>query len=88
MFVQVQAAAIDAERHRGEGSRHARHRSAALLATPLPTARPSLAARLRRHLRRDDHELTTYPCRLPDGTIGLTAVVLADREWVLVCRVA
>jgi hypothetical protein len=39
-------------------------------------------------LRRDRHSLTTYPCRLPNGKIGRTAVVLSGGEWTLVCRVA
>jgi hypothetical protein len=54
--------------------------------------RPSLPVRLGaaivRVVRRDRHSLTNYPCRLPDGKIGRTAVVLQGDEWVLVCRVA
>lgn len=37
---------------------------------------------------RPDHSLTDYPCRLPDGTLGRVAVVRADGDWTLVCRVA
>ena len=36
----------------------------------------------------DDHSLTDYPCRLPDGRIGRVAVVLQGADWTLVCRVA
>ena len=36
----------------------------------------------------DDHSLTDYPCRLPNGSIGRVAVVLQGEEWALVCRVA
>jgi hypothetical protein len=95
MLAHVYAASVDEERHRGEGERHARHR--ALLATravrPSSRAlRPSLPARLgaatTRLVRRDRHSLTDYPCRLPDGKIGRTAVVLNGSEWSLVCRVA
>ncbi len=54
--------------------------------------RPSRAVRLGaailRVVRRDRHSLTKYPCRLPDGKIGRTAVVYRGGEWTLVCRVA
>ncbi len=41
-----------------------------------------------RVVRRDRHSLTAYACRLPDGKIGRTAVVMSGGEWTLVCRVA
>jgi hypothetical protein len=88
MLTQLQGADIDRERHRGERRRHARHRA-------LPEARverPSLPARtgaaLLRVARRDRHSLTTYPCRLPDGRTGRTAIIRVDGEWVAACRVA
>ncbi len=88
MLTQLQGANIEEERHRGEAERHARHR--ALLETR--AERPALSARLAaatlRFARRDRHSLTRYPCRLPDGKIGRTAVVMSGGEWVLVCRVA
>ncbi len=88
MLVQVQGANLDEERHRGEERRHARQRS--LLEARVE--RSSLAARagaaFMRIVRRDRHSLTAYACRLPDGKIGRTAVVLSGGEWTLVCRVA
>ena len=82
------ADAYEQDRHRGEERRHAHHR--ALLEGRVE--RPSLAARLAaatlRVVRRDRHSLTSYPCRLPDGRIGRTAVVHSGGDWVLVCRVA
>jgi hypothetical protein len=39
-------------------------------------------------VRRADHSLTDYPCRLPSGGIGRVAVVLSGGEWTMVCRVA
>jgi hypothetical protein len=88
MLSQIQAANIDEERHRGEEQRHARHRSS----RESPVERSSLAARMgaafMHTVRRDRHSLTTYACRLPNGKIGRTAVVLSRGDWVLVCRVA
>jgi hypothetical protein len=88
MLTQLQGANIDEERHRGEEQRHARHRSL----IEAQGERPSLAARtgaaFMRAVRRDRHSLTNYPCRLPDGKIGVTAVVRSGGEWTLVCRVA
>jgi hypothetical protein len=85
---QYLAASVEEDRRRGEERRHAHHR--ALLTTRVE--RPSLAARLAaatlRVVRRDRHSLTDYPCRLPDGKIGRTAVVNSGGDWVLVCRVA
>jgi hypothetical protein len=54
--------------------------------------RPPLLARARaglsRRVRRDRHSLTGYPCRLPSGKIGRTAIVLVDGEWTAICAVA
>jgi hypothetical protein len=88
MLVQIQAAAIDEERHRGEERRHARHRSRVLPVNRRPSARARLAAASLAAVRRERHALTAYPCRLADGKIGRTAVIQRDGEWVLVCRVA
>ena len=49
------------------------------------SAMARLAAAFRGN-RQDDHSLTDYPCRLPDGTMGRVAVVAQDGEWNLVCR--
>ena len=85
---QYLAASVEEDRRRGEERRHAHHR--ALLTTR--AERPSLVARLvaasLRVVRGDLHSLTDYPCRLPDGKIGRTAVVRSGGDWVLVCRVA
>ncbi len=49
------------------------------------SAMARLAAAFRRS-RPDDHSMTDYPCRLPDGTLGRVAVVAQDGDWNLVCR--
>jgi hypothetical protein len=88
MLTQIQGANIDEERHRGEAERHARHRALLESRAVRPSYPARLAAAMSRIARRDRHSLTSYPCRLPDGTIGRTAVVLSGGEWTLVCRVA
>jgi hypothetical protein len=45
-------------------------------------------AGLARLIRREDHSLTDYPCRRPDGSMGRTAIRLVDGEWAAVCTVA
>ena len=87
MLVQIQAAVIDEQRHRGELARHARHRSLVMTHPWRPPTVARTAAAVMRVIRRDRHSLTAYPCRLPDGRIGRTAVVLQDGEWTLICRV-
>jgi hypothetical protein len=87
MLVQIQAAAIDEERHRGELRRHGLHRAQLDRPTEHPSSWARFLAVARRVARRDAHSLTDYPCRLPDGRIGRTAVVQRDGEWTLVCRV-
>jgi hypothetical protein len=58
----------------------------------LQADRPSPLAILRAGLvrlaRREDHSLTDYPCRLPDGSMGRTAIRLVDGEWAAVCAMA
>jgi hypothetical protein len=34
---------------------------------------------------RPDHSLTPYPCRLPSGDQGRTAIKLLGGEWMAVC---
>ena len=82
------AATDDQDRGRGFEAGYARHDA-------LPDAsieRPSQLARSRaglaRLIRRDRHSLTSYPCRLPDGKIGRTAIVLVEGEWTAVCAVS
>lgn len=80
-------ATFEQELHRGEGQRHAHDRAL----REGGAERPSLPARLGAavlNLVRRDHSLTDYPCRLPDGKIGLVAVIQQDGDWTLVCRVA
>ena len=64
-----------------------RARLARLAAGPAgPGPRARIAALYRAwHLR---HALTDQPCRLPDGGIGRTAIVMADGEWTAVCVLA
>ena len=64
-------------------------------AQPAPwRIRPTVAERTGRLLgvigvrRRPDPWLTPYPCRLPDGKMGLTAALFVGGEWTLVCRPA
>ena len=54
-----------------------------------PASGRSLLARIARAFRNDapdDHSLTDYPCRLPDGTMGRVAVIELGGDWSLVCR--
>jgi hypothetical protein len=80
--------AIEASRHEGEARRHADERALRETRPERPSVVARLAAATLRVVRRDRHSLTDYPCRLPDGRIGRTAVVLQGGEWALVCRVA
>jgi len=88
LLVQIQAADIDGERHWDEDRRHARRRAQLEARAERPSVRARLLAAARRVARRDRHAPTGHPCRLPDGSIGRTAVVLRDGEWTLVCRIA
>jgi len=87
MLTQLQGANIDEERHRDEAQRHAHHRAPLETRAERPALSARLAAAILRVVRRD-RPVTDYPCRLPDGKIGRTAVVQRDGEWMLVCRVA
>jgi len=80
--------AMEAGRHEGEARRHADERALRETRPERPSVAARLAAATLRVMRRDRHSLTVYPCRLPDGKIGRTAVVLQGGEWALVCRVA
>jgi hypothetical protein len=80
--------AMEADRHRGEARRHTHERALRETRPERPSVAARLAAATLRVVRRDRHSLTDYPCRLPDGKIGRTAVVLQGGEWALVCRVA
>jgi hypothetical protein len=82
------ALTYEADRHRGEDLRHALHRTLVEDRIERPSLFARLSAAVVRLVRREAHSMTTYPCRLPDGKIGRTAVVLANGEWTLVCRVA
>jgi hypothetical protein len=88
MLPYALAETYEQDRHRGEERRHAHHR--ALLETRVE--RSSLPARMgaafMHVVRRDRHSLTDYACRLPNGKLGLTAVVQQGGEWALVCRAA
>ena len=86
-LTHLAAESPEQDRHRAEDRRHDQHR--ALLEAPLgrPSRLDRLRAAVRNALAPDDHALTDYPCRLPDGRIGRVAVVLDQGEWTLVCRV-
>lgn len=64
---------------------HARDTARMARLAPLrPGAMARLADALRARLE-DRHSLTEYPCRLPDGRIGRTAIRRVEGEWVAVC---
>jgi hypothetical protein len=81
------AATYEVDRHRGEEQRHAHHRGLLEGRVERPSLPARLAAAILRTVRRERHSLTNYPCRLPDGKIGRTAVVQVNGTWELVCRV-
>ena len=84
---QVLASTFEEDRHRNFERRAAVRRG--VLETSI--WRPALVARLAaaswRLAHSDTHSLTSYPCRLPDGKIGRTAVVMSDGQWTFVCRI-
>jgi hypothetical protein len=82
------AAACEVDRHRGEELRHAVQRSLLEGRAERPSFLDRLVAASLRAARRERHSMTNYACRLPDGKIGRTAVVLVAGEWELVCQVA
>ena len=64
--------------HAGEAARLAR----------LAPVHPGPLARLADAIRtrvEDRHASTEYPCRLPDGRIGTTAIRHVGGEWIAVC---
>jgi len=82
------AIAIDEDRHRDEERRHAHHHALLEARAERPSWLGRLEAAFANLVRRADHSLTDYPCRLPSGGIGRVAVVLSGGEWTMVCRVA
>ena len=86
MLLHHLADTFEEDRHRGEERRHAHHRALLETQAERPAIRTRLLAATMRIVGRNRH--ATYPCRLPDGRIGRTAVVLSGGEWILVCRVA
>jgi hypothetical protein len=85
---QELGATYDRDRDRGVDRRNAHHRALLESRAERPSQVARLGAAILRVVRREHHSLTDYPCRLPDGKIGRTAVVRRDGEWTLVCRVA
>jgi hypothetical protein len=86
-LAQELAATYDQDRGRGVDRRNAQHRVLLESRTVRPSFPARLGAAVSRAVRGDRHSLTDFPCRLPDGKIGRTAVMLRDGEWTLVCRV-
>ena len=78
---------MEASRHHGEARRHDHERSLRDTRPERLSAWSRLDAAILNLVRRD-HSLTDYPCRLPNGKIGRTAVVMSGGEWTMVCRVA
>lgn len=87
--IDLLAATYDEDRHR-DLDRRAGHARA--IREPAAVRRRSRLARtlatMARTARREQHALTRYPCRLPDGAIGRTMIVLVEGEWTAVCAVA
>ena len=81
-------AAIEEDRHRGEARRHAHERALREARVERPALAARLAALFAHAVRRDRRSVTDLACRLPDGKTGVTAFVLRNGEWLMVCRVA
>jgi len=73
------AATFDADRYRGIERRHAIERALREDATHEPIW-TRLLARF-----RPEHSLTPYPCRLPSGEMGRSAIKFLEGEWTAVC---
>jgi hypothetical protein len=81
-------AAVDADRYAGMTQRHAIERQ--LRANEIERVRREDGTRERPWTRlvarlRPDHSLTPYPCRLPGGDLGRTAIKSVNGEWTAVC---
>ena len=79
---------IEADHRRGfdRKSSHLRTLRESRVLRPWRLARSGAA--LARLIRRERHSMTSYPCRLPDGRIGRTSIVMVGGEWTAVCAVA
>lgn len=78
---------MEENRHYNEERRHAYQRAL----EENRVIRPSLSIRLKskiNSLRKEDHTLTNYPCKLPNGKMGRVAVIAQDGDWAFVCKVA
>ena len=73
------AATFDADRCRGIERRHAIERALREDAGHEPVW-TRLLARL-----RPEHSLTPYPCRLPSGEMGRSAIKFLEGEWTTLC---
>jgi hypothetical protein len=73
------AATLVADRYRGMERRHAIERELREDVTHEPIW-TRLLARL-----RPEHSLTPYPCRLPSGEMGRSAIKFLEGEWTAVC---
>ena len=73
------AATFDADRYRGMERRHAFERALREDARHEPIW-TRLLARF-----RPEHSLTPYPCRLPSGEMGRSAIKFLEGEWTAVC---
>jgi len=82
------AARFEEDRRRDEERRFALHRALLEMRADHPSSRMTLGDALLNLVRRDDHPLTDYPCRFPNGKIGRVAVVQSGGDWRMVCRVA
>ncbi|HEX7399524.1 MAG TPA: hypothetical protein VF302_07120, partial [Candidatus Limnocylindrales bacterium] len=82
------AETYEQDRHRGEERRHAIERGLREARLDRPSLRARTAAAILLMVRGEVQSLTNFPCRLPNGKSGRTAVVEVDGTWALVCRVA
>jgi hypothetical protein len=76
---------FDDGRHRGENRRHECHRALASAQVAQLSWRARLGAAFA-NLGRDDHSVTDYACRLPNGNMGRLWVVQRGGGLTAVCR--
>ncbi len=78
------AATFDADRYRGMERRHAIERALRERALREVATHEPIWTRLLARFR-PEHSLTPYPCRLPSGEMGRSAIKFLEGEWTAVC---
>ena len=92
-FNSMLASTYESDRDRGEARRHEHRRAVVGGQADHVSIQARVMAVVRGRVRlagarADDHSLTDYPCRLPDGRLGQVAVIRERGDWVMVCRTA